>query len=157
MNYEGASIGQATSCVYHQISKLKIPNLQYRTDLGQQFLHDYRELGKLGDGSFEDGWIGVDLDGTLARYTKWSESIGEPIPAMVSKVKRWIREGKEVRILTARGSSGDNKYEQLMKIYEWVEDNIGEPLEVTSEKDPEMVRLYDDRVRQVEANEGVLV
>ena len=156
MNYEGASIGQATACTYFQINKLKIPNLQFRTDLGRQFLHDFRELGKL-NGEYEDGWIGVDLDGTLAEYHGWSEKIGEPVPAMVQKVKRWVREGKEVRIFTARGATGDNRHEQLMQVYEWIEDHLDESIEVTHQKDSEMKLLYDDRVRQVEFNEGVLV
>lgn len=160
MNYEGRSIGQAMACVYYQIKKLKIPNLQYRTDLTEQFLKDYRELRSIL--SDEDGsWIGVDLDGTLAEYGGWSNDIGKPIPKMVQRVKRWIAEGKEVRILTARGSvDGDgegSKYLQLMKIYDWIEDNIGEPLEVTNKKDPGMIRLYDDRVRQVEEGTGELV
>jgi phosphoribosylamine--glycine ligase len=158
MNYEGRSIGQAFACVYHQISKLKIPNLQYRTDLTEQCLKDYRELQNILTG--EDGsWIGVDLDGTLAEYSEWSNEIGEPVPKMVQRVKRWISEGKEVRVLTARGSVDGHgeaaKYVQLMKIYEWIEAFIGTPLEVTAKKDPKMVRLYDDRVVKVE--DGVLV
>ena len=157
MNYEGRSIGQAFACVYHQISKLKIPNLQYRTDMTEQCLKDYRELQHILTGD-EGEWIGVDLDGTLAKYGGWSEEIGEPIPLMVQRVKRWIRDGKEVRILTARGSvEGSEKYVQLMKVYDWVEAFIGEPLEVTAQKDPLMLKLYDDRVVQVEANQGVLV
>jgi hypothetical protein len=50
------------------------------------------------------GWIGVDLDGTLAHYDGWkgADHIGEPIPAMVERVKRWLAEGKTVKIFTAR-------------------------------------------------------
>jgi phosphoribosylamine---glycine ligase len=160
MNYEGRSIGQAFACVYHQIQKLRIPNLQYRTDMTEQCLKDYRELRKvLAD---EDGsWIGVDLDGTLAEYSEWSNEIGKPIPNMIRNVKRWIAEGKEVRVFTARGSVDGKgeaaKYTQLMKIHEWIEDHIGVPLEVTDKKDPGMIRLYDDRVKEVEPNEGTLV
>ena len=35
------------------------------------------------------GWIGVDLDGTLAIYTGWKgcDHVGEPIPPMVERVK----------------------------------------------------------------------
>jgi hypothetical protein len=75
---------------------------------------------------------------------------------MVQRVKRWIREGKEVRVLTARGSIPEGKYEQICKIYDWIAEHIGEPIEVTHEKDPEMIRLYDDRVVKVDANEGTL-
>src|SRR5260370_1562028 len=114
MNYEGSSIGQAFACVYHQIQKLKIPHLQYRIDLAEQSLKDFRELRQILSGDENEGWIGTDLDGTLAKYSGWSEDIGEPIGPMISKVKRWLAEGKEGRILTARGSQGSNKYEQPM-------------------------------------------
>ena len=159
MNYEGLSIGQALACVYYQIAKLRIPNVQYRTDFRECFLQDFRKLRNLLSDEREQGWIGVDLDGTLATYSSWSENIGSPIPNMVKRVKRWVYEGKEVRVFTARGSIGSRleKNEQLMKVHDWIEDNIGEPLEVTDRKDPELIRLYDDRVVQVEANEGVLV
>ncbi len=26
------------------------------------------------------GWIGVDLDGTLAKFDEWDGDIGEPVP-----------------------------------------------------------------------------
>ncbi len=50
------------------------------------------------------GWIGVDLDGTLAHYDGWAgpESIGEPIPLMMARVREWLALGREVRIFTAR-------------------------------------------------------
>ena len=36
------------------------------------------------------GWIGVDLDGTLAMYDGWVgvSHIGEPVPAMLQRVRR---------------------------------------------------------------------
>ena len=39
-----------------------------------------------------NGWIGVDLDGTLAHYEGWQGEthIGAPISAMVERVKRWL-------------------------------------------------------------------
>jgi hypothetical protein len=51
-----------------------------------------------------NGWIGVDLDGTLAHYDGWkgADNIGAPIPAMVERVKGWLAEGKTVKIFTAR-------------------------------------------------------
>lgn len=50
------------------------------------------------------GWIGVDLDGTLAMYDgfKGPEHIGDPVPKMLERVKKWLAEGREVRIFTAR-------------------------------------------------------
>lgn len=52
-------------------------------------------------------WIGVDLDGTLAHYDYWRgfDHIGEPIPLMADRVKQWLADGIEVRIVTARVSS----------------------------------------------------
>ena len=51
-------------------------------------------------------WIGVDLDGTLSHYTVWRgpEYIGDPIPAMLERVKEWISAGVTVKIFTARAS-----------------------------------------------------
>lgn len=50
------------------------------------------------------GWIGVDFDGTLATYGTWAGAshVGEPIAPMVERVKRWLAEGREVRVFTAR-------------------------------------------------------
>jgi len=50
------------------------------------------------------GWIGVDFDGTLATYDNWVgwNVFGEPLPRMVNRIRGWLKEGKEVRIVTAR-------------------------------------------------------
>lgn len=113
-----------------------------------------------------NGWIGVDLDGTLAHYDTWSgiEHIGEPVPAMVERVKKWLAEGREVRIFTARVSSlsyperdGPTPYDSGMArrfIEEWCVKHIGQKLKVTNVKDYQMEVLYDDRARQVELNTG---
>jgi phosphoribosylamine--glycine ligase len=158
MNGIGECVGEAFAKAYEILSRLKIPEVQYRTDLSEACLKDYRELERIMDGDEElEGWLGVDLDGTLAEYSGYKDEIGAPIPKMVSRVKRWIAEGKQVRILTARGTQGAKKYESLLSIYEWSRQNIGQALEVTDKKDPQMIRLYDDRVRQVEEGTGELV
>lgn len=48
-------------------------------------------------------WISVDLDGTLAEYHIWygADHIGNPIPAMMERVRRWLEEGVTVKIFTA--------------------------------------------------------
>lgn len=152
----GDSIGEAFAKAYEVCSEIKIQDSQYRNDLTEAFLKDYRSLNKAFTGD-EGGWIGVDLDGTLAEYSDYKREIGDPIPKMIQRVRGWINNGKEVRILTARGSTEPHKYEQLIKAYEWVKEHIGYPLEVTDKKDPLMIRLYDDRVRQVEEGTGELV
>lgn len=101
------------------------------------------------------GWIGVDLDGTLAHHEEFSglDTIGAPIPLMVRRVKRWLVEGRDVRIFTAR-ISGPGWYEALLPIQAWCEEHIGQRLPVTCSKDFAMIELWDDRVVQVEANTG---
>lgn len=107
------------------------------------------------------GWIGVDLDGTLAHYSGWQggDHIGEPIPAMVERVKAWVAEGRDVRVFTARAyrSPYTTKVEYdivINEIHEWCETHIGRKLPVTNQKDYGMVELYDDRCVQVIMNTG---
>jgi hypothetical protein len=119
-----------------------------------------------------NGWIGVDLDGTLAYYTGWQGTlhVGEPIARMVDRVKRWLEEGKEVRIFTARVGrasiqnnlqAGEKFYEEHLKIekviQDWTELHLGKRLPVTCEKDFSMVELWDDRCVQVIPNTGTSV
>lgn len=114
------------------------------------------------------GWIGVDFDGTLAHYEGWNGGeLGKPIPAMVDRVKQWIRDGREVRIVTARvavtglvnqvGGVDDVDFAlaQAAKIAEWCVVNIGSVLRVTATKDFGMVELWDDRCVRVVPNTGM--
>lgn len=103
-----------------------------------------------------NGWIGVDLDGTLAHYESWvgHQHIGAPIPAMVARVKRWLDEGRTVKIFTARVSDTRNLSEILDAIRRWCIEHIGIELDVTCTKDYAMIELWDDRCVQVEPNTG---
>lgn len=107
------------------------------------------------------GWIGVDLDGTLAFYDEWRgvHHIGPPIPVMVNRVKSWIADGLEVRIFTARVApdQGRDRDEARAFITQWCLLHIGKSLPVTHEKDFEMVALWDDRCVRVETNTGRIV
>ena len=97
-------------------------------------------------------WIGVDLDGTLARDlgSARGDQIGSPIEPMLMRVKRWIAEGHTVKIFTARASSP----RQVAVIKEWLV-SCGLPeLEVTNVKDLHMIELWDDRCVQVTTNLG---
>lgn len=98
-----------------------------------------------------DGWIGVDFDGTLATYESGQyPRLGEPVPAMVARVRHWLAEGTEVRIVTARA----DKAEQILAIEEWCLAHVGQRLKVTDRKDSTMVELWDDRAVRVRRNEG---
>ncbi|KKM15763.1 hypothetical protein LCGC14_1692680 [marine sediment metagenome] len=104
------------------------------------------------------GWIGVDLDGTLAEYDGWKgeEHIGKPIPAMVERVQQWLAKGYEVRVFTARVSTRESDELAAVKhaIHEWTKRHIGTPLVSTCSKDYAMVELWDDRCVQVIPNTG---
>ena len=109
-----------------------------------------------------DGWVGVDLDGTLAHYGDgWQGPlhIGEPIPAMQARVKGWIKEGRQVRIVTARvadpdGNAHEATAEIIDRIEAWCEHHLGQKLAVTCKKDYGMIELWDDRAIQVIPNTG---
>lgn len=115
-----------------------------------------------------NGWVGVDLDGTLATYNGWQgeDQIGEPVPQMVERVKRWLAEGIEVRIVTARcfdprmiengfHISTMSRKEALDAIKKWCILHIGQELPITCWKDYGMMELWDDRAVQVVPNTGV--
>jgi hypothetical protein len=100
------------------------------------------------------GWIGVDLDGTLAEYTTWlgPYHIGKPIEPMLARIKAWREAGIEVKIFTARASSNDPT--AITAIKNWCKVHVGEELEVTCTKDYQMIELWDDRAVQVIPNTG---
>lgn len=100
------------------------------------------------------GWIGVDLDGTLAEYGGWNgvHHIGKPIPAMLARVKDWLAQGVDVRIFTARVCDGLEETREFIRAWCW--EHVGQELPITNAKDYAMVELWDDRCIQVEINTG---
>lgn len=110
----------------------------------------------------KSGWIGVDLDGTLAVYEGWkgADHVGAPVEPMVARVRNWLDEGLlSVRVFTARVNpvNGEEAHVSRRAIEAWCAEHIGCVLPVTHEKDFQMVTLYDDRCIQVEANTGRLI
>jgi hypothetical protein len=85
---------------------------------------------------------------------------------MLERVREWLSRGVEVRIVTARvarcGEANERgifdtvefavKQEQLIKA--WCIKYLGRSLEVTAQKDFQMMELWDDRVVRVETNTG---
>lgn len=101
------------------------------------------------------GWIGVDLDGTLAYHEPLTpvDRVGKPIPRMLDRVKEWVRTGQEVRIVTARAAIES----QIPIIQDWLEEQGLPRFAVTDKKDFRMIALYDDRAVQVVSNTGIVV
>lgn len=106
----------------------------------------------------------VDFDCTLAYYDGWTgpTTLGTPILPMVTKIKRWLFEGKKVIIFTARMTknypdkvlSDKELFDVEEAIKSWCEEHIGRRLLVTNEKTYYSVVIYDDRAIQVETNTG---
>jgi hypothetical protein len=103
----------------------------------------------------KSGWIGIDLDGTLARSdTLLNQSkIGSPVPKMLNRVHQLIQEGNRIKIFTARASDP----EQISLVKKWLKENGLPELEITNTKDYGMILLYDDRAVQVITNTGEIV
>ena len=116
------------------------------------------------------GWIGVDLDGTLAEHY-WPQKrqydpmiIGDPVIPMLRRVARLIDEGYEVRVMTARvgphgsapGYGEEHTQRVRAEIANWTRmRHLGRALEATCVKDYNMIALYDDRAVRIKFNEGV--
>ena len=122
-------------------------------------------------------WIGVDLDGTLAKYDgyKGADQIGEPVPVMLERVKEWLERNYEVRIFTARvypipivsveqdlhcylgrqetALAGESAFH----IQKWCKKHLRKVLPITCQKDYAMIELWDDRCVRVEMNTGKIL
>lgn len=105
-----------------------------------------------------NAWYGVDFDCTLALYDGDVSKAGEPIKPMVDRVKKWLADGYEVRIVTARLSpEWDDQEEQTKIIQDWCEEHIGVRLPVQCHKNGGMIELWDDRAVGVIPNTGARV
>lgn len=111
------------------------------------------------------GWIGVDFDRTLAtREHDGGPEMGEPVQPMVDRVTKWLKEGRRVKIFTARvsgyhqpvGVDGDmmRAEEQATRIHDWCIEHFGQPLEITCIKDSYCKEIWDDIAVAVEENTG---
>lgn len=117
-------------------------------------------MGRLANGP--KGWIGVDFDRTLSErgHDGGDNSPGKPVPVMVERVKRWVAEGRNVRIFTARVTPGITEpnwtppEQQVKVIQDWCLQHIGVILPVTCMKDYYMLELWDDCAVAVEENTG---
>jgi hypothetical protein len=106
------------------------------------------------------GWIGVDLDGTLADYQGWRgvAHIGDPVPAMLLRVRRWPLnyvhpEDKMEQFVGANPREAEAALAAI-HIQKWCQTHLGVVLPITCKKDLAMIQLWDDRAVQVEPNTG---
>lgn len=107
-------------------------------------------------------WVGVDLDGTLAIYDTWQgpAHIGAAIPKSVEFVKALLNAGMTVKILTARVCSRtppEDLAVAIKAINAFCMEQFGRTLEITAEKDWDLMEFYDDRAITVEYNQGIEV
>ena len=126
-------------------------------------------------GTTGQGWVGFDLDGTLAVYDGWKgiQHIGAPIKPMCELAKRLHENGIPVKIVTARVATlpvddfddfeGGPRLDYVEAKYarraieDWCRLNLGFVPEITNEKDKQMLWLVDDRAVQVEQNTGRII
>jgi hypothetical protein len=147
--FASAKVGESWSCCGEELKPFWLEDGRFGAvcrKCGQQFA-DNTQVRYNGS-----PWIGVDLDGTLARDlgSARGDEIGSPIEPMLARVQKWIAEGRTVKIFTARASSP----RQVAAIKEWLA-SCGLPdLEVTNVKDRHMIELWDDRCVQVTTNLG---
>lgn len=102
-----------------------------------------------------NGWIGVDLDGTLANYDSRHgvAMIGKAIEPTLLRIKQWLDMGIEVRIFTARAAEP----ELIPAVHRWLIENGLPLLNVTCRRDRDLMQLWDDRAIQIECNTGVVL
>jgi len=106
----------------------------------------------------KESLIFIDFDRTLCYYDKTmgrAEILGQPIPEMANRVKKWIAQGKEVVIFTARVHPINKRHKELgEKISNWCLEHLGKKLEVTCMKHPNMDFLIDDKAISILPNTG---
>jgi hypothetical protein len=125
----------------------------------------------------EGGHILVDFDRTLAQYEPGEYEpgkLGAPVPVMVERVKRWLAEGRDVRIFTARAwfdrialvtKQGNRKVvdrayavlKDCKAMDLWCQLHIGRKLPITFEKTPKTDIIFDDRAYHVAPNTGSIL
>ena len=100
-------------------------------------------------------WVGFDFDGTISRtdntgHCEAPYPLGEPIPEMLATVKSLIAAGITVKIFTARACEP----ESIPVIQDWTERHGLGRLDVTNQKDYDLIRFFDDRAIQVVPDQG---
>jgi hypothetical protein len=100
-------------------------------------------------------WVGFDLDGTLSRtdnpgHFEPPYPLGEPVLHMLQTARSLLDAGVIVKVFTARACEA----EMIPIVQAWTEKHGLGKLEVTNQKDYNLIRFYDDRAIQIVPNEG---
>ena len=103
----------------------------------------------------QNHWVGFDFDGTISRSDAAGHfdppyPLGEPIPEMLATVKSLLSAGITVKIFTARACEP----ESIPAIQAWTERHGLGRLDVTNQKDYDLIRFFDDRAIQVVPDQG---
>lgn len=117
-------------------------------------------IGDVDVKSLSSAWIGVDLDGTLARYDKWrgADHVGEPIWGIVQKIKEKLKSGRRIKIFTARVCDPTRNHLVIPPIRNFLGlCGLPRDLEITNVKDFNCIEFWDDRAKQVVPNEGLFL
>jgi hypothetical protein len=91
-------------------------------------------------------WVGIDFDGTISRNDNKGHfeppyPLGEPVFEMIETAKSLLESGITVKIFTARACEPEN----IPAIQDWTERHGLGRLEVTHQKDYNLIRFFDDR------------
>ena len=100
-------------------------------------------------------WVGFDLDGTLSRTDNPGHfdppyPLGDPVPQMIETVKSLQAAGVTVKIFSARACEP----QMIPVVQAWAERHGLGKVEVTNQKDYDLIRFYDDRAIQIVPNAG---
>lgn len=100
--------------------------------------------------------IYIDFDGTIATQKDgYQREIGEPIMPMIDRINKWIKQGHNITIFTARADYSDLMEKIDIEIF--CVKHFGRVLPITAIKHHECDLYIDDKAIRVERNTGKLL
>ena len=100
--------------------------------------------------------IYIDFDGTIATQKDgYQREIGEPIMPMIDRINKWIKQGHNITIFTARADYSDLMEKMDIEIF--CVKHFGKILPITNKKSHNADLYIDDKAIRVERNTGKLL
>lgn len=100
--------------------------------------------------------IYIDFDGTIATQKDgYQREIGEPIMPMIDRINKWIKQGHNITIFTARAENMN--ISEKLDIEMFCVKYFGRVLPITAIKHHECDLYIDDKAIRVERNTGKLL